>query len=306
MGQTIIHDCLSANLCNVNLQNDILEDCDNPIFSGMNATAIIINKNDIKSVVRDVDNRRIIRSITFNSYKHAYRLVNFRQNPFTGTKTELEVNDTRNTFTRTFSAVIPTDGWNASKEIIDPLANGKFVVLVKNDWEHVTTAGYVDNKWQVYGIDRGLTASSLSQTKYENNDAWLVELTETAVSNSGVFFQHLTPVNTQPTVSLELDSDTSFLKITIDSGETRKVSNITEFVAGDTAMGESMKFTMFVNGMYLTVDSGEVDDGFSRVGDGILWEGTTEPSFSDVSTLSADEDDTDEQVCLLLQPLTLI
>jgi len=179
-------------LCGSQLVKDIIEDCDNPIFSGINPTGVIINYDDITSVVRDAQNPHIIRSIVLATGKRGYKFVQERNNPFTGTNTAANVNDFRNDFTATVSGFIPLDGAEPARDIITPMANGRYVVIVNNQWLHKDSNNIIDNEWQIYGIDKGLRMSSLQQTRYENNDAWLVELQEANIARSATFFMPAT------------------------------------------------------------------------------------------------------------------
>lgn len=184
-------ECLSQYLCNQLIMDNINDSCDNPMFSGMDEGAYIFNYNDINkgACELNVDNPRTIENIVLNDNTRGFYVINARTNPYTGTNTTIEVGDYRNTFTRTVSLFVPMDGAGASKEILDPLANGRFVVILRNQFVNDRD----DNEYQVYGFDRGLKVSSMTQTKYENNDYWVVELQETGVPNSGRFFQHYNP-----------------------------------------------------------------------------------------------------------------
>lgn len=180
--------CLSIDLCGNELMQHIVEECDNPIFSGIDAAGVIINYDDVDSIVRDASNKHIITSIVLKSGKHAWRFVQERNNPFTGTNTAAEVGDFRNTFTATVAGFIPFDGAEPSRNVITPMANGRYIVIVRNQWQHTDSNGDVDNEWQVYGSDKGLKMSSLQQTRYENNDAWMIEMQEQGVSRASTFF----------------------------------------------------------------------------------------------------------------------
>lgn len=180
-----ISNCITQTICEESLINNIAEtNCDNMMFSGMEQTALIMNKADIASVATDPANHRIVTDIKFKTGKKSYFIVNARNNPYQGTNTTIEAGDYKNTFTRTVSLFVPMDGAKASMEILDPLANGKFVVILENQFENDEK----DNKYQIYGIDKGLKVTSMTQTKYENNDYWVVELQEAGVPNSGRFF----------------------------------------------------------------------------------------------------------------------
>ena len=179
-------DCLADYLCNANINDNIQDNCENPMFSGMEAGAYIFNKGDISDIVTSEDNSNLIVDFTLKSGKRGYFIINQRNNPFTGTNTAVEVGDYRNTFTRTVSLFIPMDGADVVKNIIDPIANGRFVVVLHNQYVNANQ----DNEFPIFGLDRGLVVSSLNQTKYENNDYWVVGLQESGVPTANKFFRH--------------------------------------------------------------------------------------------------------------------
>jgi len=179
-------DCLADYLCNANINDNIQDNCENPMFSGMEAGAYIFNKGDISDVVSSEDNSNLIVDFVLKAGKRGYSIINQRNNPFTGTNTAVEVGDYRNTFTRTVSLFIPMDGADVVKNIIDPIANGRFVVVLHNQYVNDEQ----DNEFPIFGLDRGLVVSSLTQTKYENNDYWVVELQESGVPTANKFFRH--------------------------------------------------------------------------------------------------------------------
>ena len=180
--------CLSSYICNSNITNDIQGDCENPMFAGIEEAGVIINYSDIESYTRDPNNPHIINNIVLAQGAQAYKFINQRNNPFTGTNTTVNVGDYRNDFTATVAGFIPLDGAEPAKEIITPMANGRFVVILQNQWHHTDSNNTVDNEFQIYGIDKGLRVSTLTQTRYENNDYWLVELQETNIPRSSTFY----------------------------------------------------------------------------------------------------------------------
>lgn len=182
-------DCIINTACVQAITRDIAEDCENRIHSGIQHMAIIINKDDILGVAYDPANRRHVTGLTLKPGARAYMLDNVRNNPFTGTNTQLQVGDFRNTYTRTVAFFVPLDGWETSKDILDPIANGKYVVIMQNEWLHTNSKGEIDNEYQIYGLDKGCTVSSMVQTKYENDDVWSIEMTEEGVANSGRFIR---------------------------------------------------------------------------------------------------------------------
>lgn len=202
--------CNEINLCSASVLKDIKEQCDNPMFTGMEAVGYWINKNDIESVAYDADNARIVRNITLKAGKRAVMLVNNRKEPFAGTNTAMQAGDYRNTFTETVSFYIPADGADTAKRVVEPIAFGKGVVILINEWE----ASDDVNKYQVFGLKKGLTASTMTQTKYENNSYWLVEVVSEGNSTAGNWLQHFTAFTpTDGTYSLEISGDSSITTV---------------------------------------------------------------------------------------------
>lgn len=229
----MIFSCITNNICETAIMGDIHDskDCGNQMFSGMEQNAVIINKSDIESVTTDPANHRIITSINLASGKHGFGIINARNNPYQGTSTTVEVGDYKTTFTRTVSLFVPMDGAKASDKVLDPLANGKFVVILQNQWindEH-------DNEYQIYGIDKGLKVTSMTQTKYENNDYWIVEMQETGVPNSGRFLIHEVPTNI-PNATGNLTYTDGVYSGTVTDGNTFHVTASVNDMAWETGV----------------------------------------------------------------------
>lgn len=228
--------CLSSQLCQTVLSKGIKDSCDNPMFSGIKEGGVIINFNDIESVVRDANNRCIIRDIVLKAGAVAYPFINQRNNPFTGTNTAANVNELRNDFTRTVSGFVPMDGAETSKKILTPMANGRFVVILENDY--VNDLG--DNQYQVYGIDKGLRISTLQQTKYENNDYWIVELQEANVPDASVWFkkENCTEI-VQTATTVTPDADGWFVdENSVSVPKTAEVTNLGACEINGTSYGQ--------------------------------------------------------------------
>ena len=70
--------------------------------------------------------------------------------------------------------------------IIDGLANGKFVVILRN----VTKGEEGKGEYQIYGYAQGLTCSAGENDKYseDTEGGWLMTLEETSAPKSAMFF----------------------------------------------------------------------------------------------------------------------
>ena len=77
-------------------------------------------------------------------------------------------------------------GPDVSKNIIDQLANGRFVFIFEN--KYAGTDG--KNTFEIYGLEQGLTASEMTNDKYseDTDGGWAVTLVEENAPSSGIFF----------------------------------------------------------------------------------------------------------------------
>ena len=120
------------------------------------------------------------------SGKKAYPIVQQGATPFTGAKTSLATGTYRNTFTNEVPIAVLDNGPEVSQKIIDGLANGSFVLILKN--VHKGVKGNAE--YQVYGYFQGLHASAIENDKYseDTDGGWLVTLQETSAPKSALFY----------------------------------------------------------------------------------------------------------------------
>lgn len=177
--------CISESLCSKALKGDLTPDCRNRLFSGMAGGAVIFSKDDVKSVVFDANRKNVVSLITLKDDAVVRRWYMDTKQPYNGTGTAMNANDTMpNDFTHTFSGMILANG-SETTEDIEALASGRFVVVAENDYKGNITGNYYG--YQIYGLDKGLRASEIATTKYENNDGWTCNLSEENVPNAGRF-----------------------------------------------------------------------------------------------------------------------
>lgn len=169
-------------VCEYLIASDITANCSSLIRPGVQPIGYIINKGDIDSVV---ESDGIVTSITLKTGKNAYQIQQVGQQPFNGTSIELQEGDYVNTFNKVVSFVILDNSPSVSKDIVEPLANGEFVVILENKYNVAASR----NAFEIIGLETGAKATAISQNKYENLSAWSVELTEseTPVANKFVW-----------------------------------------------------------------------------------------------------------------------
>lgn len=186
-----------ANLCEQIIESCISASCKQPIFEGLENEALIINKGQIASTTEDGSK---VTGIVMKTHKVegqdvdycAYTVQQLGNRPFEGTQSELVTGTYGNKFNHTVVIAIPDNGPEVSENIVDKLANGSFTVIVRNSYVHQTdaTEGFVggDNKYQIYGLQKGLKATSIVREAWgDNSGMWIVTLVEENASKSGMF-----------------------------------------------------------------------------------------------------------------------
>lgn len=178
--------------CENLIQRDIAPSCTDPIVGGLEANAVIINRGDIDrgAVLFNTTRKNVIESLPLKMGKKGYAAYVGGAKPFSGTKTALEKGTYRNTFANDFSLVILDNDPDVTAEIIDGLANGKFVVVYENKYNNATKAETPgDSAFQVMGFYQGLSAETIENDKYseDTEGGWNVLLKETKVPIAGLF-----------------------------------------------------------------------------------------------------------------------
>lgn len=197
-----------ANLCEKLLAGCIGADCDNPVFTGMESKAWIFNKSEIASFTYDSQNPNLITDITMKEITPAsgndpavmavgYTISQLGKTPFTGTNTALVEGNAANKFNEVFSFVVP-DNSPAAAMLLDNIANGKFVVVAKNEYTGSDSKG----AFQVYGAKKGLVATAMERDPYgeDADGGWVVTLTSENTPNSALFFYKTDAATTESTL----------------------------------------------------------------------------------------------------------
>ena len=167
-------------ICEYLIASDVAANCNNLIRAGVEQVGYIINKADIESIS---ETDRVVDSIVMKTGKKAYRIQQLGAQPFNGTSSEMQEDDYGNRINKVVAFAVLDNGPDIAKDIIEPLLNGEFVVIIENKYKDATKR----NAFEMIGRDNGAHATNISQNKYENQSAWLVELTETNVNNAGIY-----------------------------------------------------------------------------------------------------------------------
>lgn len=196
-----------ANLCEKLLAGCIGADCDNPVFAGMESKAWIFNKSEIASFTYDQTNPNLITDITMKEISQGvnavgYTITQLGKTPFTGTNTALVEGNAANKFTETFNFIVP-DNSPAASMLLDNIANGKFVVVAKNEYTGSDSKG----AFQVYGAKKGLVATAMERDAYgeDADGGWTVTLTSENTPNSALFLYKTDAATTESTLDALVD-----------------------------------------------------------------------------------------------------
>ena len=118
-------DCVSL------ISAGIVPNCDDPITKGYEHKGIIINT---------------ISDLVLKDGKKAYEIVQRGNTPYTGSTSELAVGTISNTVTKNVQFTILNKGPKIAETVIDPLFNGKYVVILENTWKNLSAT---QGTWQV-------------------------------------------------------------------------------------------------------------------------------------------------------------
>jgi hypothetical protein len=163
----------------------------------MEPDGMIINRGDIDfaKCVFSSDNKNTITTLLLKAKKQGYPVVQLGQTPFTGTQTTLTTGTYHNTFQNQVQIVVLDNGPEVAQDIIDGLANGSFVMILRN----LTKGAKGEAEYQVYGYYQGLHATEMNNEKYseDTDGGWLVTMQESAAPKSALFFFDTDSTTTQ-------------------------------------------------------------------------------------------------------------
>lgn len=176
-----------AGICESLLKADIVVDCDNMITKGLQEDGVIMNRKHIdfsKTVFGDTKN--VIKTLVLKTGMKGYAVACPGSNSFTGTKTSLSKGTYKNKWDTELPIVVFDNGPQVCQDIIEGLANGSFVVILKN--KHRGIDG--DAEYQIYGYYQGLAAETIENDKYseDTDGGWLVTLKETGSPKAAMFY----------------------------------------------------------------------------------------------------------------------
>lgn len=173
--------------CDFRLAADIAADCAAMPVKGLGNSGWIFNFDDVDRDASTVDNSdpSVLTSLILQTSKKAYNVFVPGKTPFTGTNKALVVGTYVNTWTKQVKLVVLNEGPEVCTNIVDKLANGRFVLVLENK----TSGTGGKATYEVYGWEAGLTATEMANDKYseETNGGYSCTLEEAGANRSGLF-----------------------------------------------------------------------------------------------------------------------
>lgn len=162
--------CTSATLA-----ANIATDCNNPRIKGYEQIGVIIDKAHIDYTLTtfDLENPRLILDLKLKAGKTAKVIYNSKKNPLPFAGTQTAYNRDADAYDKTVQFYFETPGGNSSLQVVEPLKNGEYVVVL----ERKTKTGL--GSFQVIGFQSGLSCSNDggAQVQDEETGYWLMTMT---------------------------------------------------------------------------------------------------------------------------------
>lgn len=178
---------MEMKLCDSLLTNGIIVECDEIVTPGFERDGVIINRRhiDFSATKFDESSKNVITELVLKTGYYGSAVHQLGNTPYNGTNTSFVKGTYVNKFNNTVSLVVLDNGPRVCQNVIDGLANGEFVVILRN--KHKGLDGR--SEFQIYGYYQGLHAETMDNGKYDEEveGGWKVTLMETNAPKSGLF-----------------------------------------------------------------------------------------------------------------------
>ena len=158
--------------CLSKIQSAITYDCDGGNVGLI--SALLINKEDIATIVFDSTNPALVTTITLKEGAAAYKIDTVKRTLVT--TESLKVNEgAPNAYTHTATAVVTSAVASALfRDLINPIANGSFVILTKAlKSVGSTLAG---DTARPFGLYYGMSATAVDRSSHENGGWYTITM----------------------------------------------------------------------------------------------------------------------------------
>ena len=158
--------------CLSKIQSAITYDCDSG-STGL-ISALLINKEDIATIVFDPNRPALVADITLKTGALAYKIDTVKRTLVT--TESLKVNEgAPNAYTHSATAVV-TSAVDASlfRDLINPVANGSFVILTRA--LKVPSSSEITDPVRVFGLYYGMSVTAIDRSSHDNGGWYTITM----------------------------------------------------------------------------------------------------------------------------------
>ena len=158
--------------CLTKIKSAITYDCDGGNIGLV--SALLINKEDIATIVFDSANSALVKTITLKDGATAYKIDTIKRTLVT--TESLKVNEgAPNAYTHTATAVVTSAVASALfRDLINPVANGSFVILTRT-LKSVGSTLAADTV-RPFGLYYGMSATAVDRSSHENGGWYTITM----------------------------------------------------------------------------------------------------------------------------------
>jgi hypothetical protein len=183
---------MANNVCDSLIKQNIAKNCLEPMIQGVERTAYIINRKDVDfgnvEFVEGFTNQ--ISALPLLKGKKAYTIEQYGATPYSGSSIAIAPSSQGGQATSTISFVVPSNAPAMYENVIDPLFDGEFIVILENK-----AKGLRDEQnpgasaFQVFGYWQGLTLAESTKELYNDDTlgGFPVTLVEQKAPKSAMF-----------------------------------------------------------------------------------------------------------------------
>ena len=180
-----------ANNCDSKIAVNVTYDACNPATKGLKPIGYLANFEDIDHTAMMAESnlvagyKNLFKDCKLKSGARLVKIYQSGKTPFSGANTEAQEGTYRTTWNKTLPIVILDNGADVTHNIVDKLANGKFVAIVENAFPGRNG----DNAFEIVGLETGLALSEGNAEKYNEDfgGGWSLTLQEQNAPKSGLY-----------------------------------------------------------------------------------------------------------------------
>lgn len=173
--------------CDFKIKANIDFNCENPVTKGLKPIGWIGNFEDLDlaNSQKSESNSNLYTSIALKNDARLYTIYQAGKQPFNGAIKEFVTGPYRNYWNKTVPFVILENGADVTENIIDPLTNGKYFMVLENNYQ----GNNGDNAFELVGVETGMSMTAGSDEKYndEFGGGWSLTMMEETAPTSGLF-----------------------------------------------------------------------------------------------------------------------